>query len=83
MGGIMAQKKFEEAMKRLEEIVHDLEEGDLSLEESLKVFEEGMNLIKFCSDKLEEVERKVTKLVKESDGKYGHQPFEADENEEA
>jgi exonuclease VII small subunit len=42
-----------------------------------------MNLIKFCSDKLEEVERKVSKLVKESDGKYGHQPFEADENEEA
>ncbi len=61
----MAQKKFEEAMERLEEIVRDLEDGDLPLEESLKAFEEGMNLIKFCSEKLEEVERKVTKLVKE------------------
>jgi exodeoxyribonuclease VII small subunit len=78
----MAQKKFEEAMKRLEEIVRELEEGDLPLEESLKAFEEGMNLIKFCSEKLEEVERKVTKLVKEGDGKYGHQPFEIGEKEE-
>jgi exodeoxyribonuclease VII small subunit len=79
----MAPKKFEEAMERLEEIVRDLEEGDLPLEESLKVFEEGMNLIKLCSEKLEEVERKVTKLVKESDGKYRHQPFEIEEKEEA
>ena len=78
----MAQKKFEEAMERLEEIVRELEDGDLPLEESLKAFEEGMNLIKFCSEKLEEVERKVTKLVKESDGKYGHQPFEVEEKEE-
>jgi exodeoxyribonuclease VII small subunit len=78
----MAQKKFEEAMERLEEIVRELEDGDLPLEESLKAFEEGMNLIKFCSEKLEEVERKVTKLVKEGDGKYGHQPFEVEEKEE-
>ena len=78
----MAQKKFEEAMERLEEIVHDLEEGGLPLEESLKAFEEGMNLVKFCSEKLEEVEQKITMLVKDSDGKYGHQPFEVEEKEE-
>ena len=79
----MAQKKFETAMERLEEIVRDLEEGDLPLEESLKAFEEGMNLIKFCSRKLEEVEQKVTKLIKESDGKYSHQPFEIEDKDEA
>ena len=79
----MAKKKFEEAMKRLEEIVHDLESGDLPLEESLKVFEEGMDLINLCSEKLEEVEQKVTKLVKESDGKYVHQPFETNGKEGA
>jgi len=78
----MAQKTFETSMKRLEEIVHDLEKGDLPLDESLKVFEEGMNLIKFCSKKLEEVEQKVTMLVKESDGKYAHQPFDMERNEE-
>ena len=78
----MAQKKFEEAMKRLEMIVQDLENGELSLEESLKVFEEGMGLVKLCSEKLEEVEQKVTRLVKESDGKYGHQPFEINNEDE-
>jgi exodeoxyribonuclease VII small subunit len=79
---MMAQKRFEEAMERLEEIVRDLEEGDLPLEESLKAFEEGMNLIKFCSQKLEEVEKKVTMLVKTSEGQYRQDPFEAAEKDE-
>jgi exodeoxyribonuclease VII small subunit len=78
----MAQKNFETSIKRLEEIVHDLEKGDLPLEDSLKVFEEGMGLIRFCSKKLEEVEQKVTMLVKESDEKYLHQPFDMEKNEE-
>jgi exodeoxyribonuclease VII small subunit len=78
----MAQKNFETSMKRLEEIVHDLEKGDLPLEDSLKVFEEGMDLIKFCSDKLEEVEQKVTMLVKEGNGKYVQRPFEVEKEEE-
>lgn len=77
----MAQKNFETSIKRLEEIVQDLEKGDLPLEESLKVFEEGMNLIKFCSEKLEEVEQKVTMLVKESDSKYVRQPFDIEKDE--
>ncbi|MBN2059001.1 MAG: exodeoxyribonuclease VII small subunit [Deltaproteobacteria bacterium] len=72
----MGQKRFEEALKQLEEIVRDLESGDLSLEDSLKNFERGMKLIKFCSEKLEEVEQKVNILVKESDGKYSTQPFD-------
>jgi exodeoxyribonuclease VII small subunit len=78
----MSEKKFEEAMKRLENIVESLERGDLSLEESLKVFEEGMKLVHFCSRKLEEVEQKVTLLTKESGGKHTQQPFEAEEKEE-
>jgi exodeoxyribonuclease VII small subunit len=78
----MAQKTFETSIKRLEEIVHDLEKGDLPLEDSLKVFEEGMSLIKFCSKKLEEVEQKVTMLVRESDEKYVHKPFDMEKNEE-
>jgi exodeoxyribonuclease VII small subunit len=78
----MAQKNFETSMKRLEEIVHDLEKGDLPLENSLKVFEEGMDLIKFCSEKLEEVEQKVTMLVKEGSNRYVHKPFEIEKDEE-
>jgi exodeoxyribonuclease VII small subunit len=79
----MAEKKFEEAMERLEQIVESLEGGDLTLEESLKIFEEGMKLIRFCSKKLEEAEQKVTLLVKESGGTLTQQPFEVDDKEES
>ena len=65
----MAAKTFEKALTRLEEIVQNLEEGELTLSESLKVFEEGMALSRFCSDELESAEKKVTMLEKES-GKY-------------
>jgi exodeoxyribonuclease VII small subunit len=78
----MAEEKFEEAMKRLEDIVQSLESGELSLEDSIQTFEEGMNLVSFCSKKLEEAEQKVTMLVKESDGKYREQPFEVGEKDE-
>lgn len=78
----MAEKRFEEAMKRLEAIVENLERGDLSLEESLKIFEEGMGLVNFCSKKLEEAEQKVTLLVKEGSGQYVQQPFEPKEKDE-
>ncbi len=77
----MAKLKFEDAMTRLEEIVQDLEKGDLSLEDSLKTFEEGMKLLKYSSNKLEEIEKKVTMLVRTDDGKLEQTPFEP-ENEE-
>ena len=78
----MAEKKFEEAMKRLEDIVQSLESSDLPLEDALKIFEEGVKLISFCSKKLEEAEQKVTMLVKQSDGKYTQQPFEMESKDE-
>jgi len=78
----MQQKSFEDAMKRLEEIVQMLENGNLPLEESLKIFEEGMELIKFCTNKLEEAEKKVTILVQESGGGYIQVPFEDQEKED-
>jgi len=72
----MAEKKFEEAMQRLEEIVQGLEGGDLPLSDSLKAFEEGMALARFCSKELEAAEKKVTLLVKESGGRLSEAPFE-------
>ncbi len=74
--GIMAERKFEEAMKRLEEIVQSLEGSDLPLEDALKVFEEGIELVKFSYNKLEEAEKKITVLVQESGGKLTQVPFE-------
>ena len=71
----MAEKKFEKAIERVEEIVQGLESGDLPLEDALKAFEEGMKLLKFCSHKLEEAEKKVTLLVTESGGNHTQVPF--------
>ncbi|NIR48700.1 exodeoxyribonuclease VII small subunit [candidate division KSB1 bacterium] len=64
----MSDMTFENAMKRLEEIVSKLERGDLTLEESIKVYEEGLQLNKFCSAKLDETEKKIKMLVKDKDG---------------
>ena len=77
----MSEKKFEEAMERLEQIVETLESGELALDESLKVFEEGMGLVNFCTKKLEEAEQKVTILIKESEGKWTQQRFEPEDKE--
>lgn len=60
----MADKKlnYEEAMTRLEQIVSMLETDTLSLDESLKLFEEGTKLARFCNKTLDEAELKITKL---------------------
>ena len=67
----MARKKekFEEALQKLEAIVTQMEEGDLPLEETLKAFEEGVRLARFCASKLDEAERKVEKLMRDQAGK--------------
>ncbi len=64
----MAAKTFEQAIEKLEAIVEELEQGDLTLEETIKKFEEGMELSKFCTDKLNQAEQKLKKLVKTEDG---------------
>ena len=61
-------KNFEEMMQDLEKIAKDLEGGELSLDESVKKFEEGMKISKECSEILENAEKKISILVKNSDG---------------
>jgi exodeoxyribonuclease VII small subunit len=72
----MATQTFEAAMKKFEKVVEELESGDLPLEKSLKKFEEGIALSKFCSKKLEDIEAKVTQLVKDSKGGAEEMPME-------
>ena len=77
----MAKKTFETAMKQLEQIVQDLETGDMPLEKAIKKFEEGIKISKYCSEKLDESERRITLLMRDPDGKkVSERPFEA-ENE--
>ena len=70
-----AEMKFESALEKLEEIVDQLESGDIGLDDSLKLYEEGTKLLKFCTAKLDEVEKKIEVLVKDKGGKITTKPF--------
>ncbi|WZL71437.1 exodeoxyribonuclease VII small subunit [Clostridiaceae bacterium 35-E11] len=54
---------FEGAVKKLEEIVSLLEEGKLTLDEMLSLYEEGIGLYRYCNDKLDKANQKIT-LIK-------------------
>jgi len=73
---MMAEMKFEEAIKKLEKIVQELEDGDLPLDESLERYEEGIRLSKVCAKKLETAKKKVEILLKSEDGTFELEPFE-------
>ena len=62
-------KNFESALEDLEQVVEQLETGELSLEDALAAFEKGVGLVKFCNQKLNEVEKKIELLVKDKEGK--------------
>jgi exodeoxyribonuclease VII small subunit len=72
----MPKEKFEDALNKLEKIVSKLEEGDIPLEDSLKLFEEGIRLSRFCNQKLDEAEKKVEILSKGKDGILKVRPFD-------
>jgi len=77
----MAKLTFEKSMKELEQIVQELESGDLSLEGAIKKFEEGIRLTKFCSEKLDETEKKITMLLRDQEGNISEKPFITDVEE--
>jgi exodeoxyribonuclease VII small subunit len=72
-------KNFEAALQRLEEVLEALEHGNLNLEESVKAFEEGVGLVRFCHGKLDEVERRVELLLKDEAGRFVTKPFPEEE----
>lgn len=63
----MAKEKFEDALEKIEDIVKKMEAGDMPLDEALKSFEEGIKLIRFCSAKLDDAQRRVEVLLGEED----------------
>ena len=55
---------FEASMQRLEQIVRSMEKGDVELEESLRLFQEGTELIRNCGKLLDDAELQVKKITK-------------------
>ena len=74
----MANQTFEKAMNKLEKIVQELESTDLPLEKAIKKFEEGVQLSKFCSEKLDETEKRISILLKDQNGRIFDKPFISD-----
>ncbi len=75
----MPKKKehtFESALKRLEEIVTKMETGDITLDESIKAFEEGQELVKFCLSKLENAEARLKRLEEDAGGNFSLQSMD-------
>jgi len=71
----MTKLSFEKALEQLEQIVHEMESGRLPLESALKKFEEGIKLSRFCSQKLEETEKRINLLIENQDGTVAEKPF--------
>ena len=59
---------FEESMGRLEQIVRSLEQGNVPLEESLKLFQEGTQLVRSCSQLLDNAQLQIQKVLTAPDG---------------
>ena len=66
---------FEASMVRLEQIVRIMERGDAPLEESLRLFQEGTELVRNCGKLLEEAQLQVKKIMTAPDGSPTEEEF--------
>ena len=61
---------YEKSLRRLDEIMTQLESEQVGLDASLKLFEEGVELLRTASAELEKAETKVQMLIEKSDGGF-------------
>jgi exodeoxyribonuclease VII small subunit len=72
-------QNFETSLEELERIVRELERGDLPLEKSLELFEQGVKLSRACQERLNEAERRIEILTRDSQGRATVSAFESDD----
>jgi exodeoxyribonuclease VII small subunit len=72
------QPSFEKAVGDLEKIVKSLESGDLPLEKALEKFEAGIKLSRYCSEKLDDAEKRVSLLMSDASGEALEKPFDVE-----
>ena len=77
----MTKGKFEEAYEELERIIRALEAGETSLDESLEYYEKGVAALKTCHRILEEAEKRIEILVKDSQGELHEESFSVDKTQ--
>ena len=74
---------FEDAIKKLEKIALALENEKIELDESLKLYEEGVKLVRYCNRLIESAERKIKVLSVSEDGEMIEKDFAATNSTEA
>jgi len=72
------QRSFEEELANLEAIVSQIDSGQLSLEESIAAFEKGVALVRSLNQKLDEVERRIEVLIRDSRGELKRTPYQGE-----
>ncbi len=72
-------QNFESSLEELERIVRELERGDLPLEKSLELFEQGVKLSRACQERLNEAERRIEILTRDSQGRATVSAFESED----
>lgn len=63
----LEEYSFEDLMEKLEEIACELEKGELNLDESVNKFEEGMEVSKQCSKRLDDAKKRISILLKQGE----------------
>lgn len=53
---------LEQAFEQLEDVIERLQDKEISLEDAFKEYEQGMQLLKYCSESIDRVEKKVLKI---------------------
>ena len=56
------EKYIEDVFQELDVIAEKLESSDTSLEDSFRLYKKGMELLKYCSGKLDTVEKKMLQM---------------------
>lgn len=67
---------FEASMARLEQIVRAMERCDVALEESLKLFQEGTELVRNCQKLLDDAQLQIKKIMTAPDGSPVEEEFQ-------
>lgn len=61
------EETLEEVFAQLDDLAEKLEDKETSLEDSFNLYKQGMELLKFCSDKLDTVEKKMLQMNEDGD----------------
>ena len=73
-----SEKSFEDALARLGEIVTALEDGTAPLDRSLALYEEGISLVRLCTEKLDAAEQQIKVLTRAENGDIVERDFTND-----